>query len=201
MIEIIKLNNSEPYKIFNNFYEDAINAGEEHIEAISVASLDKENFLVDSRYVNLKYINDNEWIFFSNYQSPKSIQFKSHDQVAISILWKSIYVQIRMLANITKTSEVFSDNHFLSRSDEKNALAVSSKQSDSIDSYESVLNKYNETLKDKRVLNERPKYWGGYSFKPYSFEFWEGNIYRLNKREKFLFSKDNETWIKEFLQP
>ena len=55
MIEIIKLNNSEPYKIFNNFYEDAINAGEEHIEAISVASLDKENFF-ETRFKKLSLL-------------------------------------------------------------------------------------------------------------------------------------------------
>ena len=52
---------------------------------------------VDSRYVNLKYIKDSEWIFFSNYNSPKSIAFNAHNQVSAVIYWKSINLQIRIL--------------------------------------------------------------------------------------------------------
>ncbi len=201
MIKILKLNDSEPYKVFNEHYLKALKAGEQHIEAISVASLDNVKLVVDSRYVNLKYINDDEWIFFSNYQSKKAAQFETHDQVAVSILWKSIYVQVRMMATIKKTSKNFSDKHFLNRSDKKNALAISSNQSNVTNSYDDVLEKYNKVLENKEILKSRPDYWGGYSFQPYSFEFWEGNSYRLNKREKFVFSENNGVWLKQFLQP
>ncbi len=201
MIKILQLNNSEPYVIFNEHYLKALEAGEEHIEAISVASLDKFQSMVDSRYVNLKYINDNEWIFFSNYQSKKAAQFETHDQVAVSILWKSIYVQVRMMAKIKRTSKDFSDKHFLNRSDKKNALAISSHQSNVTDSYEDVLENYNKVLENKEILKSRPDYWGGYSFQPFSFEFWEGNSYRLNRREKFILSSDNGAWTRQFLQP
>jgi len=201
MIKIIQLNKSKPYEIFNKHYLKALKAGEEHVEAISVASLDKVQLTVDSRYVNLKYINDDEWIFFSNYQSKKADQFKTHDQVAVSILWKSIYVQVRIMAKIKKTSKEFSDEHFLNRSDKKNALAVSSDQSSIIDSYEDIIENYNKVLKNKKILKSRPDYWGGYSFQPFSFEFWEGNSFRLNRREKFIFSNDQEMWMKQYLQP
>lgn len=201
MINIIKLNHAEPYNIFNQYYLKALNSNEKHIEAICVSSFNKYKSIVDGRYVNLKYINDDEWIFFSNYQSPKAIQFQSHDQVAVTILWKSIYVQIRILANIKKTSDDFSNKHFLERPDEKNALAISSNQSNSIDSYDDVVDNYNKTLHNKGLLKNRPDYWGGYSFTPFSFEFWEGNIYRLNKREKYTLSNNNQSWSKNFLQP
>ena len=62
---------------------------------------------VEARYVNLKYIDNNEWIFFSNYLSPKANQFESHDQVSILIYWASINTQIRMKAKIFKTSSEF----------------------------------------------------------------------------------------------
>ena len=48
-------------------------------------------------------------------------------------------------------------------------------------------------------FNKRPPYWGGYSFTPYYFEFWEGNINRLNKR--IMFEKKNGNWDKYFLEP
>lgn len=201
MIKILKLNNSEPYKVFDKHYQDALSSGEQHVEAISVSSLNKNKLEVDSRYVNLKYINDDEWIFFSNYQSQKAYQFESHDQVAVTIFWKSTYVQVRMLAKITKSSKNFSDKHFLNRDDKKNALAVSSNQSKPVDSYDEVLKNYNDTLNNQKILKNRPDYWGGYSFKPFSFEFWEGNTYRLNRRQKFTYSKNEDVWNKCFLQP
>ena len=53
---------------------------------------------------------------------------------------------------------MFSDNHFKSRSIEKNALAISSKQSEEISSYDLVKKNYNNSL-NKGNLDKRPEYW------------------------------------------
>ena len=44
------------------------------------------------------------------------------------IHWGAINSQVRLKAKINKTSVEFSDNHFQSRTKEKNALAISSNQ-------------------------------------------------------------------------
>ena len=63
--------------------------------------------------------------------------------------------------------------YFKKRSIDKNALAISSNQSQGIKSYEQVLLKYNE-IKDTNDLKKCPDYyWGGFSFIPYYFEFWK----------------------------
>ena len=54
---------------------------------------------------------------------------------------------------------------FFERSKEKNALAISSNQSNQIGSYQQVINNYNESFKNDD-LNKCPDYWGGYSFIP-----------------------------------
>ena len=199
MIKIIDINNSKPYKIFTEFYNRALEKDEKHIEAINISSLNKPKNEVDSRYVNLKYIKNDEWIFFSNYNSPKSIQFLSHDQICATFFWKSIYAQVRIMARIEKTSSDFSDHHFMQRDDKKNALAISSNQSDITNSYEEVEKNYSEILKKKNLLLKRPHYWGGYSFTPYYFEFWEGHNSRLNRREAFKLIGDN--WDEFYLEP
>ena len=201
MIKIYKLNDSEPYNLFNELYQKALCKDEKQIEAISISSFSKSLNQVDSRYVNLKYIDDEEWIFFSNYSSPKAKQFSEHDQISAVLLWKSINVQIRILANIKHTSRLKSDEHFSKRSQSKNALAISSDQSKQIGSYDKVLINYEKTLHGDKDLNTRPSYWGGFSFKPYSIEFWEGKPNRLNKR--ILFKKIDKTkgWKKNYLQP
>ena len=103
-----------------------------------------------------------------------------------------------MKATINKSSAEFSDKHYSLRSKEKNALAISSLQSQPINSYQDVKNNYEHTLSSSDLKN-RPNYWGGYSFFPYYFEFWKGHESRINKRE--IYKNENNKWIKSFLSP
>ena len=103
-----------------------------------------------------------------------------------------------MKAVITKSCTKFSDNHFASRSDKKNALAISSQQSRPVNSYEDVKNEYTSILNSEN-LYKRPSYWGGYSFTPYYFEFWKGHKSRINKRE--IYKLVGDEWMKSFLSP
>ena len=48
-------------------------------------------------------------------------------------------------------------------------------------------------------LKKCPQYWGGFSFTPYYFEFWEGHESRINKRE--VFNKIDGLWKQSYLQP
>ena len=198
MIQFNNLNPEIPYQFLKEKYDEALNAGQRGIEAISISSFNKEISEVDSRYVNLKFISDDEFIFFSNYDSPKASSFNSHNQIAALMYWPSINVQIRMRAKIKRTTDEFNQKYFFDRSEEKNALAISSKQSKKIGSFEQVKKNYIKSLNNDD-LKECPKYWGGYSFTPYEIEFWEGNEFRLNKRN--LYRKDNTTWNHFILEP
>ena len=198
MIEFNNLNPEIPYQLLKEKYDEALNAGQRGIEAISISSYNKEIAEVDSRYVNLKFITNDEFIFFSNYDSPKASSFISHDQIAVLVYWPSINVQIRMKAKIRKTSNEFNQKYFFDRSEEKNALAISSNQSKPIDSYNQVKENYNKSLKNDD-LKKCPEFWGGYSFTPYYFEFWEGHESRLNKREAY--EKSDDSWKHLILQP
>ncbi len=199
MIEINNLNNSKPYDLFQKYYDKACINKQSNVDAILVSSFNKLDNEVHSRFVNLKYIINNEWIFFSNYQSQKSKDFDTHNQIAANLYWNSIDLQIRIKANIFKTKKDFSDIHFKKRSHKKNILALSSMQSKTIDNYNSVLDNYNKALKLNENNLSRPEYWGGYSFIPYYFEFWSGDEYRLNKRE--VFENKDGLWNNYILQP
>jgi pyridoxamine 5'-phosphate oxidase len=198
MIEFNNLNQEIPYLLLKEKYDKALDAGQRGIEAISISSYNKEIAEVDSRYVNLKFILNDEFIFFSNYDSPKASSFISHDQIAALVYWPIINVQIRMKAKIKRTTDEYSQNYFFNRPEEKNALAISSNQSKPIDSYNQVKENYNKSLKNDD-LKKCPGYWGGFSFTPYYFEFWEGHESRINKRE--IFEKIDDVWEQSFLQP
>ena len=198
MIEFINLNRSEPYCIFEDLYKKAINKKQKHIEAIAISSIDEKMNSPDSRFVNLKYVINDEWIFFSNYESPKAQQFSENSNISCLFFWEEINAQIRIKAKIRKTKANISDEHFSKRSQQKNALAISSRQSKEIGSYNEVKRNFEMTLNNKDLI-QRPHYWGGFSFTPNYFEFWEANEFRLNKRK--VFELNDGKWISSILQP
>ena len=69
MIEFIDLSQEKPYQVFKDSYEHALENKQSAIDAISISSYNPELSEVESRFVNLKYIVNDEWIFFSNYAS------------------------------------------------------------------------------------------------------------------------------------
>ncbi len=198
MIHFSNINKEKPYMLFQEKYYEALNEGQKNIEAISISSYQRKNNEVDSRYVNLKFVTCGEFIFFSNYNSPKASSFNSHNQIAALIYWPSINVQIRIKANIKKTSKEYNQKYFFDRSEEKNALAISSHQSKPIHSYDKVKENYNKSLKNSD-LKKCPDFWGGYSFIPYYFEFWQGHELRINKRVAY--EKSDERWKLHILEP
>ena len=72
-------------------------------------------------------------------------------------------------------------------------------QSETVKSFKTVKDNYQKCLNNESLLKDRPVYWGGFSFKPYYFEFWEGSNERLNKRE--VMTLDNNIWVSHYLEP
>tara|TARA_X000000368_G_scaffold415683_1_gene407939 strand:- start:16476 stop:17072 length:597 start_codon:yes stop_codon:yes gene_type:complete len=198
MIQFNNISQEIPYLVFMDKYNESLKAKQPNIEAICISSYSTTNKEVNARFVNLKFVNDKEFIFFSNYESPKSKDFISHNQITAIFYWNSINMQIRMKAKINQTSTKFNMQYFSQRDIKKNALAISSKQSSRIESYDDVNRNYDKALEIDN-LKLCPEYWGGYSFIPYYFEFWEGHESRLNKRE--VYEIKNNNWEHYYLQP
>lgn len=198
MIKFTNLSNDKPYVLFKDLYDRSMSAGQKNIEAICIASYSKHTNEAQARFVNLKFVDNKNFIFFSNYNSLKAKDFNSHNQITGLIYWNSINVQIRIKALIKKTKKNFNKKYFLTRGLNKNALAISSNQSQPVKSYEEVIKNYEKIISGKN-LKDCPDYWGGYIFTPYYFEFWSGHESRLNKRE--IYKLDNDNWIKSYLQP
>ena len=198
MIEFINLSKEIPYIRFREIYDEAFSASQNNIEAINISSYAIKSNEINSRFVNLKFIDNEDFIFFSNYHSPKAKEFEMHDQIAATFFWDSSNTQVRIKARIKKASQEYNNNYFKNRSPKKNALAISSNQSIPINSYEEVQENYKKCLQSSN-LKKCPNYWGGYIFTPYYFEFWKGHVSRLNKRE--VYEKDGDNWNHFLLQP
>jgi pyridoxine/pyridoxamine 5'-phosphate oxidase len=64
MITFKKQSEDPPYLKLREEYNKAESENQKIIEAISVSSYSKSESIVDSRYVNLKIIDDKDFIFF-----------------------------------------------------------------------------------------------------------------------------------------
>lgn len=198
MIDFINLSNNEPYIKFKEYYDKAILKSQKNIEAAVISTYNTNEKEVESRYVNIKSVNIDNFIFFTNYNSPKSISILSHNQLSALFFWNEINVQIRIKAIASKLSKKNNHEYFLKRDLNKNALAISSRQSKIIDSYSLVEKKY-KLAKINNNLKLCPDYWGGFQFRPYEIEFWEGHKNRINKRT--IYTYNDKIWLKNFLEP
>lgn len=196
MIKFQLQDNLEPYKIFHKKYKEAEAASQQNIEAACFSTCSDKK-IPHSRFINIKYVNDNEFIFFSNYESLKAEDINHNNNVSLTFFWSSTNVQIRIQGLAHKLDGFRSDKHWFLREKEKNILAIASNQSSKIASYENVQKKYKEfTTFD---LTKRPNYWGGYVVVPYYFEIWQGHKSRINKRE--VYEIYNGNWNNFTLEP
>ena len=66
MIKFSLKNKDGPFERFMCEYDIAKKHKQKNIEAACLSTISNEN-QVNSRFVNIKYVNENEFIFFSNY--------------------------------------------------------------------------------------------------------------------------------------
>ena len=110
MIKFKNISNEAPYKVFKDNYDKAQKNKQKNINAICISSYSTTNE-VNARFVNLKFILDNKFIFFSNYNSPKAQDFSNHNQITALIYWQHINLQLRMKATIKKPSNDFNNKY------------------------------------------------------------------------------------------
>tara|TARA_B100000965_G_scaffold124007_2_gene102644 strand:+ start:28411 stop:29010 length:600 start_codon:yes stop_codon:yes gene_type:complete len=191
--------NIKPYIKFKHLYKKATNESQQYIEAAVVSTISEQN-RPSSRIVNIKYLINEAFIFFSNYESNKAKDIFQNPKASILFFWDKINTQIRIEGEISMTESSFSEEHFNQRSYDKNIIAIISKQSSQNEGYEDLVKRYKVAhQKYKKSILERPNNWGGYKFIPDSFEFWFGDKSRINKRLKYI--KKPKEWEKLYLDP
>jgi pyridoxamine 5'-phosphate oxidase len=174
-----------PFELFHDYYARAEEHGDKFAEAACISSVDQEN-QPHSRFVNFKYFFEDNLVFFSNYKSHKAKHFETNNKVSVNFWWPNLEVQVRIEGIISKCAEKFSDEHFQGREPSKNIAAIISEQSEEIESYELLKEKYEamkERIENGAHIDSRPENWGGFQIKVNFFEFWEANDDRLNYRE------------------
>ena len=189
-----------PIDFFVKWFKEAENT-DQIIEpnAMTISTVD-ENSSPSSRIVLLKQIKERSLIFFTNYNSNKGKSLDKNENICASFYWPPLERQVIIKGYAKKISSVESEDYFNSRPFESQAAAIISNQSEDIDSYESLLEKYNSFIEqNKNTKLKRPNNWGGIEIFINQIEFWQGRNNRLHNRVLCNFQKD--TWDYKLLSP
>ena len=189
-----------PIDFFVKWFKEAENS-DQIIEpnAMTISTVD-ENYSPSSRVVLLKQIKERSLIFFTNYNSNKGKSLDKNENICASFYWPPLERQVIIKGNAKKISSIESEDYFNSRPFESQAAAIISNQSEDIDSYESLLEKYNSFIEqNKNTKLKRPNNWGGIEIFINQIEFWQGRKNRLHNRVLCNFQKD--TWEYKLLSP
>ncbi|MCG8387416.1 MAG: pyridoxamine 5'-phosphate oxidase [Cytophagales bacterium] len=190
----------DPIKQFNTWFDEANTSEVLEVNAMTLATVSDKG-LPSARIVLLKGIEDDGFVFYTNYQSDKGKDLAANPVAALTFFWPELERQVCIRGQVEKVSEEKSTEYFQSRPRGSQIGAWTSPQSSIIQDRD-VLEKREEQVHEKYKGQEvlpRPKQWGGYSVKPFSIEFWQGRPSRLHDR--IVYTKNGNQWKINRLAP
>lgn len=188
----IKDCNPDPVLQFDKWLEDAVNAKCDEPNAFVLSTIKGDR--PRGRVVLLKGIHENQFIFYTNYNSAKGDEIALHDKVSLTFLWLPLHRQVRIEGVIRKVEPKVSDEYFHKRPRGSQLGAIASPQSQKVAS-RAELEKFFAEVEKKFAGNEvlpRPGHWGGYSIEADYIEFWQGRNNRMHDR--ICFEMKNGSW-------
>lgn len=184
---------------FKIWFEQALTAKVIEVNAMTLATVDKEG-KPSARIVLLKDIEEDGFVFYTNYNSKKGLDIAANPNVSLVFFWPDLQRQVRINGSVTMVGESTSVDYFHSRPFGSQLGAWASPQS-SIITDRSVLEENLKLVTEKYSHQSIPKppHWGGYTVSPLSIEFWQGRANRLHDR--ILYTKSGNNWIINRLAP
>ena len=172
----------DPIKQFQIWLKDAFEAKIPLAEAMTLATATPDG-RPSARMVLLKQVDQDGFVFFTNYRSAKARQLDANPYASLVFYWNQLERQVRVEGSVARVSEEESREYFQTRPRESQIGAWASDQSEVIagrDVLERRALEF-ETLYCDRDI-DCPEHWGGYRVTPERIEFWKGRIGRLHDR-------------------
>ena len=176
---------SNPMQQFDKWWQEALESQIDEVNAMTLATANKDG-KPSARIVLLKGVENDGFVFYTNYNSTKGKEIAENPFVCLVFFWKELERQVRVEGSISKIDPAESDAYFHSRPVGSRIGAWASPQSSVISTREVIEENVTELAKSfegKEI--DRPPHWGGYIVKPVIVEFWQGRSNRLHDRIQY----------------
>lgn len=188
-----------PFKQFMKWLGERPGTVQEEKFVAALGTASKEG-RVSVREVLVREIDDDGFIFFTNYKSRKARQIDDNPFGALLFYWPEMYRQVRIEGRIRKVTAERSSGYFNSRPRSNQVSAWVSEQSQTIPDRQFLETRFSYFMdKFSNMPVPKPPEWGGYKLFPQWFEFWQGRADRLHDR--IIYSASGDDWTISRLAP
>jgi len=188
-----------PFLQFKVWFQEAQQAQVLESNAMSLATASVKGY-PSCRIVLLKGIDDQGFLFFTNYESRKGRDLAENPLACAVFFWAELERQVIISGEIERLPKGNSEAYFSSRPRGSQLGAWASKQGHIVETREVLETDYQEYEKQfEGQPIPMPPYWGGYRLIPQRIEFWQGRSDRLHDRLQYRLSE--QQWIIERLSP
>ena len=190
----------DPFAIARDWLAAAVLEEPNDPNAIALGTVDADG-MPNVRMVLLKDIEDDAFVFYTNYTSAKGQEIAASGKAAFVLHWKSLHRQIRVRGVTEREDGSAADAYYASRSLKSRLGAWASAQSQPLASRAALMAEVAKVTLKHGPNPKRPPFWGGIRIKPLEIEFWADGDFRLHNRFKWQKSVLNDTWTIQRLNP
>jgi pyridoxamine 5'-phosphate oxidase len=189
---------NDPVALFNEWFSEALAAGIEVPEAMTLATADADG-RPSARMLLLKSADERGFTFFTGYESRKGRELAENPRAALVFYWRPLGRQVRVEGAVRRLSAEESDAYWATRPPRSRAAAAASRQSEPLESLEVLGADAERLLAEHGGDVPRPERWGGYLLEPEAIELWQHRDDRLHERVRY--TRAREGWHAERLAP
>lgn len=171
----------DPFQLARAWLAEAETAEINDPNAIALATVDADG-LPNVRMVLLKEIEDDAFVFYTNYDSAKGQEIAATGKAAFVLHWKSLRRQIRVRGVTQREEGAKADTYYASRALQSRLGAWASQQSRPLASRGKLMGEVARLAPQKGLTPMRPPFWGGIRIRPVEIEFWADGPFRLHDR-------------------
>lgn len=189
-----------PFELARNWLAEAEAVEPNDPNAIALATVDAAG-MPNSRMVLLKEIEENGFVFYTNYGSAKAQEIEASGAAAFVMHWKTLRRQIRVRGTVTREEGPQADAYYASRSLKSRLGAWASHQSQPLTSRAALMAEVAKITATHGPSPKRPPFWGGYRICPTEIEFWADGPFRLHDRFRWRRKTADAEWEVTRLNP
>jgi pyridoxamine 5'-phosphate oxidase len=188
--------------VWHHYYDPEEKLEQNDPNAICVSSVDTEG-MPNGRYVLLKDVSENGFLFYTNLKSQKGKELFGSKKGALTWWSRAQNKSVRVQGSVKQVSDEVANNYWSTRKEDAKISAILSKQSEEVTSRDQLEEEFTK-LKAKYAGKEipRPDHWSGVIISPQKIEFWEAtDEYTSRLHNRFVFELQNDQWVTKRLYP